>query len=139
MALCQVASIATCWPPRVVIPVALVLNIAMYLILRANGKIEAARVDKGTGEWQPLSVSSICRAIRQLGLEARNSLYLGKVGGDRKIDRINTDPARLATHLRRPQLRAFGQRASCVEHEPHAVHRWRTRRHIDVQAPSKIA
>lgn len=32
-----VASIASGWPPRVVIPVALVLNIAMYLILRANG------------------------------------------------------------------------------------------------------
>lgn len=36
-------------------------------ILRANGKIEAARVDKGTGELQPLSVSSICRAIRHYG------------------------------------------------------------------------
>lgn len=36
-------------------------------ILRANGKIEAARIDKSTGEWQPLSVSSVCRAIRHYG------------------------------------------------------------------------
>ncbi|MGH8053568.1 MAG: hypothetical protein ACREP4_06585 [Stenotrophomonas sp.] len=36
-------------------------------ILRANGKIEAARIDKGTGEWCQLSTSSICRAIRHYG------------------------------------------------------------------------
>ncbi|AMV00306.1 DDE-type integrase/transposase/recombinase [Xanthomonas citri] len=36
-------------------------------ILRANGRIDAARVDKGTGEWRQLSVSSICRAIRHYG------------------------------------------------------------------------
>lgn len=36
-------------------------------ILRANGRIDAARVDKATGEWHPLSVSSICRAIRAYG------------------------------------------------------------------------
>lgn len=36
-------------------------------ILRANGKIEALRVDKATGELLPLSVSSICRAIRHYG------------------------------------------------------------------------
>ena len=39
-----IASIATCWPPRVVIPVALVLNIAMYLILRANGNDHALMI-----------------------------------------------------------------------------------------------
>ncbi|MGH8037029.1 MAG: hypothetical protein ACREPD_04735 [Stenotrophomonas sp.] len=36
-------------------------------ILRANGRIEAGRVDKGTGEWLLLSTSSICRAIRHYG------------------------------------------------------------------------
>lgn len=36
-------------------------------ILRANGRIEALRVDKATGELLPLSVSSICRAIRHYG------------------------------------------------------------------------
>lgn len=37
-------------------------------VLRANNRIEAARVDKATGEWQPLSVSSICRSLRHYGL-----------------------------------------------------------------------
>lgn len=37
-------------------------------ILRANGRIDAARVDAGTGEWRPLSTSAICRAIRAYGL-----------------------------------------------------------------------
>lgn len=37
-------------------------------ILRANGRIDAARIDQDTGEWHPLSVSSICRAIRHYGL-----------------------------------------------------------------------
>lgn len=37
-------------------------------ILRANDRIEALRVDKATGELVPLSVSSICRAIRAYGL-----------------------------------------------------------------------
>lgn len=37
-------------------------------ILRANGRVEAARVDGNTGEWQPLSTSSICRALRHYGL-----------------------------------------------------------------------
>lgn len=37
-------------------------------ILRSNGRIEAARIDKGTGEWKPLSVSSICRSLRAYGL-----------------------------------------------------------------------
>lgn len=37
-------------------------------ILRSNGRVEAARVDKETGEWIPLSVSSICRALRSYGL-----------------------------------------------------------------------
>lgn len=36
-------------------------------ILRANGRIEAARVDRGSGEWNPLSTSAICRAIRHYG------------------------------------------------------------------------
>lgn len=36
-------------------------------ILRSNGRIEAARIDKGTGEWSPLSTSAICRAIRHYG------------------------------------------------------------------------
>ncbi|HEL7676558.1 TPA: transposase family protein [Stenotrophomonas maltophilia] len=36
-------------------------------ILRANDRIEALRVDKATGELVPLSVSSICRAIRAYG------------------------------------------------------------------------
>ena len=36
-------------------------------ILRANGRIDAARVNMTTGEWQALSLSSICRAIRQYG------------------------------------------------------------------------
>lgn len=36
-------------------------------ILRANDRIEALRVDKSTGELVPLSVSSICRAIRAYG------------------------------------------------------------------------
>lgn len=37
-------------------------------ILRTNGRIDAARIDKTTGEWSPLSVSSICRALRHYGL-----------------------------------------------------------------------
>lgn len=37
-------------------------------ILRSNGRIDAARIDPATGEWQPLSVSSICRALRHYGL-----------------------------------------------------------------------
>ena len=37
-------------------------------ILRSNGRIEAARVHAGTGEWLPLSVSSVCRALRHYGL-----------------------------------------------------------------------
>lgn len=37
-------------------------------ILRANGKIDAARVDESTGEVLFLSTSAICRAIRQYGL-----------------------------------------------------------------------
>ncbi len=36
-------------------------------ILRANGRIDAARVDTTSGEWRPLSVSSVCRAIRHYG------------------------------------------------------------------------
>lgn len=36
-------------------------------ILRANDRILAACVDKGTGEFRPLSTSSICRAIRHYG------------------------------------------------------------------------
>ena len=36
-------------------------------ILRANDRIQAARVDKDTGEWAPLSTSAICRAIRHYG------------------------------------------------------------------------
>ncbi len=36
-------------------------------ILRANGRIDAARVNMTTGEWQALSLSSICRAIRHYG------------------------------------------------------------------------
>ena len=36
-------------------------------ILRANGRIEAARIDKATGEWRPLSTSAICKAIRAYG------------------------------------------------------------------------
>ena len=36
-------------------------------ILRANGRIEAARVDEETGEFSPLSTSSICRALRHYG------------------------------------------------------------------------
>lgn len=36
-------------------------------ILRANGRIGAARIDRATGEWCPLSISSICRAIRHYG------------------------------------------------------------------------
>lgn len=37
-------------------------------ILRSNGRIQAARVDTTTGEWQPLSTSSICRSLRHYGL-----------------------------------------------------------------------
>lgn len=37
-------------------------------ILRANGQIEAARVNTSTGEYQALSVSSVCRALRHYGL-----------------------------------------------------------------------
>lgn len=37
-------------------------------ILRANKRIEATRVDPATGEILPLSVSSICRALRAYGL-----------------------------------------------------------------------
>lgn len=37
-------------------------------ILRANGRIEAARIDQGTGEYLPLSTSAICRALRHYGL-----------------------------------------------------------------------
>ena len=33
-------------------------------ILRANGRIQAARIDPATGEWRALSVSSVCRALR---------------------------------------------------------------------------
>ncbi|MGN7832638.1 hypothetical protein ACTJI2_13610 [Pseudoxanthomonas sp. 22568] len=36
-------------------------------ILRSNDRIEAARVDKTTGEWRELSTSAICRAIRAYG------------------------------------------------------------------------
>jgi transposase InsO family protein len=36
-------------------------------ILRTNDRIEAARVDKTTGEWRELSTSAICRAIRAYG------------------------------------------------------------------------
>lgn len=36
-------------------------------ILRANGKIEAARVDAETGEWLPLGESTIRRALRGYG------------------------------------------------------------------------
>lgn len=36
-------------------------------ILRANGRIDAARVDTATGEWRALSISTICRAIRFYG------------------------------------------------------------------------
>lgn len=36
-------------------------------ILRANGRIEAACVNRTTGEWRALSTSSICRAIRHYG------------------------------------------------------------------------
>lgn len=39
-------------------------------ILRANGRIEAARLDKSTGEWRPLSVSAICRSLRAYGFHA---------------------------------------------------------------------
>lgn len=37
-------------------------------ILRSNGRIDAARIDTATGEWLPLSTSSICRALRAYGL-----------------------------------------------------------------------
>lgn len=36
-------------------------------ILRANGRIGAGRLDTRTGEWNPLSTSAICRAIRHYG------------------------------------------------------------------------
>ncbi|MBE2210839.1 MAG: sensor histidine kinase [Xanthomonadaceae bacterium] len=39
-----VASLATCWPTRWVVPVALLLNLAMYLILRAKGHDYAVMV-----------------------------------------------------------------------------------------------
>lgn len=39
-------------------------------ILRANDRIQAARVDDTTGEWAPLSTSSICRAIRYYGFHS---------------------------------------------------------------------
>lgn len=39
-------------------------------ILRANGRIEAARVDKTSGEWRPLSTSAVCRALRAYGFHA---------------------------------------------------------------------
>lgn len=38
-------------------------------ILRANGEIVAARVDKSTGEMTPLSYSAISRALRVYGLD----------------------------------------------------------------------
>lgn len=38
--------------------------------LRANGKINAARINMTTGEWKALSLSSICRAIRHYGLHS---------------------------------------------------------------------
>jgi len=37
-------------------------------ILRSNGRIQAARIDMSTGEVLPLSVSSVCRALRHYGL-----------------------------------------------------------------------
>lgn len=37
-------------------------------MLRANGLIEAARVDETTGEWMPLSESTIRRSMRGFGL-----------------------------------------------------------------------
>lgn len=37
-------------------------------ILRTNNRINAARVNEDTGEWLPLSTSSICRALRHYGL-----------------------------------------------------------------------
>ena len=39
-----VASLSTCWPTRWVVPVALLLNLAMYLILRAKGHDYAVMV-----------------------------------------------------------------------------------------------
>ena len=36
-------------------------------ILRANGMIQAGRVDEGTGEFMPLSLSAIRRGLRQYG------------------------------------------------------------------------
>ena len=37
-------------------------------MLRANGKIEAARIDEETGEVMPLSASTITRALREYKL-----------------------------------------------------------------------
>lgn len=39
-------------------------------ILRANGRVDAARIDPDTGEWKPLSTASICRALRHYGLHS---------------------------------------------------------------------
>ena len=65
-------------------------------------------------------------------------LNLGKVRRDREVDGVDADSTRLATDLRRPQMRTCGECPSCVEHEPDAVHRRRTRRHVDVQATWKV-
>ncbi|STZ74797.1 phage associated protein [Bergeriella denitrificans] len=40
-------------------------------MLRANGKIEAARIDEETGEVLPLSESTIIRALREYRLHPR--------------------------------------------------------------------
>lgn len=37
-------------------------------MLRANGEIEAGRLDEETGEWSPLSESTVIRALRGYGL-----------------------------------------------------------------------
>lgn len=37
-------------------------------MLRANGEIDAGRLDENTGEWMPLSESTISRALRGYGL-----------------------------------------------------------------------
>lgn len=36
-------------------------------MLRANGRISAGVTDETTGEWRPLSLSAVCRAIRHYG------------------------------------------------------------------------
>lgn len=36
-------------------------------MLRANGRISAGVTDEATGEWRPLSLSAVCRAIRHYG------------------------------------------------------------------------